>query len=459
MKYFIITILNLIMTKIIYSKLPISNSEESDNLFFIFSNFRHGARTPNKYKSGSNETDYINVTWDDSAGELTKLGIIQQFLIGIKNRKKYNNFLSKKFNPYEILIYSTNLNRTKSSGFSQLIGLYYNNYNLNITDAKNFTPIHFDFEKIDYKNLITYPIPYFIFKEVKRGNILRYEKTFDYDRDINCKKVIPIRNKNKKLDTNYIDFYNDFKLYMQDFLEKNFNFDFSKDKFEQLHRFCDAFISQVTHNKTHELLIKFRNVTETYLRCIEYEKLKLFNIEQGGQSNFTGEMTMSSIMLKIIDYMEYRINNNNRTEIIKNYPKFVLYSTHDTNLASMGRYILSTFNYTISYPYYASNEIFELRKYNNEFYVEFYFDDILGFNISFNEFKSKVLKVSWNDRSIIDYCDSYSKIDFIIIGISFGIVIVCLVIFTFVLLIFKYDNKGEFLYMNNNDSNSIVPNE
>ena len=174
MKYLIITLLNILITKIIYSKLPKSNTEELDNLYFIFSNFRHGARTPNKYK---NETDYINVTWDESAGELTKLGVIQQFLIGLKNRKKYNNFLSEKFNPYEILIYSTNLNRTKSSVFSQLIGLYYNNYNLNISDVKNLTPINFDFEKIDYKNLLTYPIPYFIFKEVKRGNIIRYEKT------------------------------------------------------------------------------------------------------------------------------------------------------------------------------------------------------------------------------------------------------------------------------------------
>ena len=137
----------MIMIKIIYSKLPISNSDELDNIYFIFSNFRHGARTPNKYKTTPNETDFINVTWDDSAGELTKLGIIQQFLIGLKNRKRYDNFLSKKFNPYEILIYSTNLNRTKSSAFSQLIGLYYNNYNLNISDVKNFTPINFDFEK------------------------------------------------------------------------------------------------------------------------------------------------------------------------------------------------------------------------------------------------------------------------------------------------------------------------
>jgi hypothetical protein len=247
---------------------------------------------------------------------------------------------------------------------------------------------------------------------------------------------------------------------METFLEDHYDFDFEKrDKFEQLHRFCDAFISQVTDKRVNDFIEKERNISETYLRCIEYEKLKLFNIEQGGQANFTGEMSMGSVKLKILNFMEMRMALNNRTEIIKNKPKFVMYSSHDTTLASMGRFILSAFNITIPYPYYASSQVFELRKYNNEFYVEFYFDDILGFNISFNEFKSKVLKVSWNDRSIIDYCDSYSKIDFIIIGISFGIVIVCLVIFTFVLLIFKYDNKGEFLYMNNNDSNSIVPKE
>jgi hypothetical protein len=424
----------------------------------VFEHFRHGARSPNRFRYKEKEIDFINVTWHEGAGELTTLGILQHYIIGRRNRERYNNLISQEFNPQEILIYSTNLNRTKTSGYAQLLGLYYENYNIDASDAKNLIKLDSDYNP-GFDNLKTYTIPYFIFQEVKRGNIIKYEKTFDYDRDINCPKVKTLRDKNKRLDHHYINYYISFEKYTRKFLEDAYKFNFTIDKFEQLHRFCDAYIADKTHERLDEYFIRNRNVTETYLRCLEYEKLKLFNIEQGGQSNFTGEMTMSSIMLKLIDYMEFRIKKNNRTEIIKNYPKFILYSTHDTNLASLGRYILSTFNYTISYPFYASNEIFELRKYNNEFYVEFYFDDILGFNISFNEFKSKVLKVSWNDRSIIDYCDSYSKIDFIIIGISFGIVIVCLVIFTFVLLIFKYDNKGEFLYMNNNDSNSIVPKE
>jgi hypothetical protein len=457
MNFFILIFLYIIISKIKNTNQQ-NDTEPLNNIYFVVSHFRHGARTPNKFKNASEDRDYINVTWDEGVGELTKLGVIQHFIIGVKNRKRYDNFLSKEFNPNEILSYSTNLNRTKSSGYAQLLGLYFEQYNLNSSDAKNITPIDIDVDT-NISNLISYPVPYFIFEEIKRGNVIKYEKTFDYDRDMNCPKVIPIRNKNKKLDKHYIEFFNSFDN-MQEFLEKYFNYNFTEsDKFEQLHRFCDAFISQVTHNKTHELLIKYRNITKTYLKCIEYEKLKLFNIEQGGQANFTGEMSMGSVMLKILNFMEMRMALNNRTEIIKNKPKFVMYSSHDTTLASMGRFILSAFNITIPYPYYASSQVFELRKYNNDFNVEMYFDDKLAMNISYNDFKNKIVNLVWTDRSIIDYCESYNYYEFLIIGIGFCIIIISIVIVTLILLLVKYNPKGEFRNLKSDSSGSIIPNE
>ena len=49
------------------------------------------------------------------------------YLLGLRNRKKYitkEKFLSESFNPHEILIYSSNINRTMVSVSSQLQGFY-----------------------------------------------------------------------------------------------------------------------------------------------------------------------------------------------------------------------------------------------------------------------------------------------------------------------------------------------
>ena len=51
-----------------------------------------------------------------------------EYILGLYNRRRYitgeNPFLSKKFDPHEILVFSTNVNRTLLSVTSQLQGLY-----------------------------------------------------------------------------------------------------------------------------------------------------------------------------------------------------------------------------------------------------------------------------------------------------------------------------------------------
>ena len=442
-------ILFLFLLILKFPKLKFEKLQPLENIYFAFEHFRHGARTPNRFIDKKKEMDFINTTWHEGAGELTYLGILQQYLIGTRNKIRYSKFLSSKYNPQEILVYSTNLNRTKTSGYAQLLGLYEKDKSkvINTEEGKkylNFT----DIKSYYGENLMlkTYPIPYFILKYIKRGNKFRYEKTFDYSRDINCPKIKFLRNKNKLLDKHYIEYYETFKKYMETFLEDNFDFDFEKrDKFEQLHRFCDAFISQVTDKRVNQFFIdKKRDINITYDRCIEYEKLKLFNIEQGGQANFTGEISMSAVMLRVINWMECRMKLKSNIEIKKGCPKFVMYSAHDTTLAAMGRFLLSAFNILVPYPYFAATQSFELRKYNDLFYVEIYFNDKLSLNVTFKEFKKKVRDVAWDENFIIDYCDVYNSFEMKIIYLGFGIILVLILIFVLGFLYFRYHPKGEF---------------
>ena len=112
------------------------NHQNEDNLFFIFLNSRHGARTP-LFLLDDHE-DMLGGKWVGK-GMLTKLGKRQHYELGLKIRKKYPNFLNNEYDPREVLFYSTNYSRAILSAESLLLGLYNNiSYqNFNFTDINN----------------------------------------------------------------------------------------------------------------------------------------------------------------------------------------------------------------------------------------------------------------------------------------------------------------------------------
>ena len=108
---------------ILLQKLYFSFSND-DILVFLYTHFRHGARAP----LNINDTfyDILGEKWTNP-GELTAIGQRMHYLLGLRNRKKYiieEKFLSESFNPHEILIHSSNTNRTLVSVSSQLQGFY-----------------------------------------------------------------------------------------------------------------------------------------------------------------------------------------------------------------------------------------------------------------------------------------------------------------------------------------------
>ena len=98
------------------------NHNSTDNLYFVFEHFRHGARSTCEGKI-INNTDLLGGKWQDSGG-LTKLGKKQHYIIGKKNRVRYRNFINNEYDPKEILIYSTDYIRTINSAQIKLSGLY-----------------------------------------------------------------------------------------------------------------------------------------------------------------------------------------------------------------------------------------------------------------------------------------------------------------------------------------------
>ena len=96
-----------------------------DRLVFLYTHFRHGARAP--LAINDSFIDKLGEKWTNP-GELTGVGQRMHYLLGRRNRIRYindgNTFLKTKYDPHEILIYSSNINRTMVSVSSQLQGFY-----------------------------------------------------------------------------------------------------------------------------------------------------------------------------------------------------------------------------------------------------------------------------------------------------------------------------------------------
>ena len=106
-----------IITNFIFSK--------SEKLIFTELLSRHGARAP--LSLNEKGEDLLGIQWD-APGELTPIGKRMEYLLGLRNRERYikrkDCLLSEEFDPHELVVFSSDINRTLLSMQSQLQGLY-----------------------------------------------------------------------------------------------------------------------------------------------------------------------------------------------------------------------------------------------------------------------------------------------------------------------------------------------
>jgi len=101
---------------VLFLALPLLQAE----LIQVIQLARHGARTPNSF-------EFISNQYKENEGQLTVLGLVQQYHLGQEIRKRYiedSNFLSEEFNSSEVLIKSSWKNRTIRSAYAFANGLY-----------------------------------------------------------------------------------------------------------------------------------------------------------------------------------------------------------------------------------------------------------------------------------------------------------------------------------------------
>ena len=388
---------------------------QDEEIYFALTHFRHGINSP-LFLNKENK-DIFGNEWKDGPGELTLNGVKQHYLIGLRNKNRYRHLLNYEYKSKEILVYSTNLNRTIMSAQSQLLGMYNQiHYDFQIIKGENKIP--YDLSKITYnENFNYYPVPINTYEEKRINNKIKMIKVLDYVWPRKCKKNLDKINKNlnnetliKSIVTNITDKY----------LNESMKTKSLKQNYRNVNIFCEAIISNYYEKKTIE---KFKdNIEKVEKDCEDFEYYKRRDIEQNYYAKDSGTITMSLLIDNILYWMKYRIKTKTLDETA-GYPKYVMYSGHDTTLIAMQRFLKDSLNIEFSYTPFASSQFFELRKNNDDkFFVEIYYDNTRVYREEFKNFEEKVKKILHPQLNVISYCEGVSY------DVKISIILLCLFI-------------------------------
>jgi len=446
-------------------------------ILFVFEHFRHGARNPCNHID-KNGKDYLGKEWD-FVGELTNVGKRQHFLLGLHNQEKYKNFLLDYYHPKEILVYSTNKNRTIESVTANLMGMFFKKgKKINENQKKNSIPQNININNSEFINSVVNDlnddslpfniagVPIHLFKEEDHDFML-HEPKYCYPVAL-IKYKLQSSNEMKKHADN---FKKEFGEKLNKFFEKNGNEENYKNKnfldtFINVYNFCDHFISDITFDREDEQIKKLEKEYKIDLNklsdhCQNLLKIMQFDIVFGREDVLL--MSMSPPFKKIINWMEKRIRLNqlNRSnELDYNSPKFVIYSGHDTTVAGFIKLMNKLFNSEIINPEFAANIYFELvfNENNNSYFVNYVNGDIVLSSIEFNEFKKRIEKILWSDQKVYKFCD----FDYFNVYKIFGIVLMIIIVILVGFLVYYVKKNKSLKVLNSNklinyDSKEIKP--
>ena len=435
--------------------------EAINDIHFVLIHSRHGVRAP--IQLDSNNTDIFGNKWEGPS-ELTEMGVKQHYLIGVRNSIVYQKLYNPEYKNKEILVYSTNLNRTIMSAQAQLLGMYNNiHYNFNLVKEKG--KIQFDLKNFDFDEdyFHYYPVPIHTYEEKKINGVTKMILVMDYLWPRRCKRNLEKINKNIKNETltkervnNMINKYfteQDKEKYntKKNDIQKNFNL---------VHRFCDVILSSYYEGKKIERI----DINEAKNDCEEFEKWKQVEIEQSHYAKDSGIYTMSLMMDNLLYWMEGRIKQKNLEEK-SGFPKIVLYMGHDTTLIAMQRFLKDALKdnitNTFSYTPFASSQFFELRK--NErgiYYVYIFYDDVKVYEQPFSVFNESVRKILIPQLNVINYCEGMSYDEkvfiFLLCLFIFLVVVCCGLVYLFINKIKKVEEKNVSSNILNENASNIT---
>lgn len=418
----------------------------TSELLFVFEHFRHGVPGPSSLSSCSEFIDKFGILWETNV-ELTGIGMRTQYLIGVRNRIRYKNFLSNIYDPKEILIFSTPLNRNILSAQAQLQGMFPPQTGGTLTPEevrKAIPPNPLTEEmKREIKELGNSSLPDKMqLIPIHTFNVNEFKQLLSDDEL--CPPLRSVKNKlrsNEKLSLFYDKLNKTYGVQLKKYFQmKSFSFLFD---YYRLYYLFDVFLIDYANHKDLSSLEKVGiDLNKFYELAIEMKSIYLYESEI---NEIIGVQAASPSMRKILIWMDKRIEQDHNPNKCNDYddPKFVMYSGSDSSIAPFQIFMKVAFNISLVYPIFSSNLFYELHKENNNYYVEYYMNDELLLKIPYEDFKNKVKTIIWSDDRIMQYCAVPMKGRLVIVIVVGLVVIICVLFLTLSVLCIKKEKKAK----------------
>lgn len=454
----------------------------NEKLIFVAIHFRHGSRAPLRLNEKSE--DIFGIKWS-APGELTAIGKRMEYLLGLRNRLKYvtgeNKFLSDVYDPHELVVFSSNVNRTLQSVTSQLQGLYpISSKKGDVLNPDQFDiavpPVNISFEEIDKEinSLNDSALPNYM------TVIPIHYINFNINNSVECNtKIRDMRINNSNTSKTILNLVEEFNKNFSESL--NIYFNKSKDNkfnFTFISSLCDSAVADFTEGKDMTNFFLKTNIDKNIFKDTCYKVLiHYFRDILFLDDNNELVLFFNSVQLKaMINYMKRRIDDDINGEISKknvsdfSRPKMLIVSGHDTTLTAEEIYFIRFFNIELEsyiFPIYTSQITYEITREENlnpgklkysDYNVYYYFNDKLIMNITFDYFLEKIEKNMWGVEQIEKFCfgekTSPPFDTSIVIIIIMGIIILILDLVIIFLVIKIRKNKN--ISINNGFNDKLV---
>ena len=455
--------LNFLLFIIILNIIDFSKSQK---LIFAEIHFRHGARSPTKLDE--NGTDALGVKWS-APGELTGVGKRMQYLLGLRNRKRYitgkDKFLSEQYDPHEILIFSSNVNRTIQSVGAQIQGFYPSSSDKLSEEQYEIAVPPFSFDIENEKNKLNESaLPNYM-------TILPIHYLSFTNSSINCSvKVRAHFSNNLNTTPALLKYVDDFNKNFSERLNKYLNL--TKDNvfnFSTPMGLCDSLIAEEAEKLNNSEYFQKTKIEKDILVPICYNAQTLYfrDVYHGDANRDLIKYFSSYLLREMSNRMKRRVDDDIQGDISKNNisdfsrPKMVFISGHDTSLSAQEMFFIRFFNLTLEdyiFPTYASQISYEITRKEvdenernklkySDYTVNYYFNDKLILSKGLDIFLEVIDNNTWDLNQVISFCHveqiQEKPVDTSIYIIIFMAILILILIIVIIILVIKLKGKTE----------------